>query len=107
VSTHPPYPDEVRQAVIEADKQGVQRKEIAKQFGISEWTIRQWAGRKERQQHSPERRLRLREQAQMLHWEGHTYVCIAKQLGISSSTAWEYVNKPYDERREPGPRYQR
>lgn len=107
MSTRPPYSDEVRRAVIEADKQGVSRKEITEQFGVSNWTIRSWAGVKQNQQHSAERRVRLREQARHLHWEGHTYVCIAKQLGISASTAWEYVNKPYDERREPRPHYQR
>ena len=103
---HPPYPAEVRQAVIKADRSGEQRKDIAKRFGVSEWTIREWAGRKFKPATAADR-VRLRDEAKRLHWEGHTYVVIAKQLGIPTSTAWDYVNKTYDESREPGPRYQR
>lgn len=100
--THkPPYPDEIRRAVIEADRRGVPRSEIAKQFGVSDWTIRSWAGlRRPKPFRDEKERLLLRQQAKALHWEGYTYVYIAKQLGIPTSTAWDYINHPYDERFE-------
>lgn len=96
----PPYSDAVRRAVIEADRRGVPRSEISKEFGVSSWTIRSWAGLRREPVRTATDRLRLRQQAKDLHWAGNTYVCIAKQLGISTSTAWDYVNRLYDERSE-------
>ena len=93
---HEPYSDDVRRAVIEADRQGVPRKEIQERFGISDWTLRAWAGTR-RKVTLTEQRLRTRQEARDLHWEGASYVYIAKTLGIPVSTAWDYVNRPYDE----------
>lgn len=100
---YPPHPEEVKQAVIEADKQGIPRKEISAQYGVSDWAIRQWAGIKRHSHNAKaaERRIKLRQEAKDLHNAGHTYISIAKELGIPASTAWDYVNKVYDERLEP------
>jgi len=97
---HEPYSDEVRRAVIAADRRGVPRKEIIRRFGISDWTLRNWAGTR-RKVTPTEERLRAFEEARTMHWEGCTYVYIAKKLGVPVSTVWDWVNRPYDESRLP------
>jgi hypothetical protein len=46
---------------------------------------------------SYDRRKRYADQIREMHWEGHTYMYIAKTLGIPSSTVWDYINRPYKE----------
>ena len=98
---HNKYPDSLVQAVRAADREGVRsRKQIALDFGISESTIHKWCGPRVKNYNryvAYARRQRYADQVREMHWEGHTYVVIAKTLGLPTSTVWDYINRPYKE----------
>lgn len=84
-------PAALRRAVVAADARGDKpRHQIAAEFGIHEWTLRQWCPRR----YTPrEQKEALQRDARELHWEGHTYAYIAKQLGVPTSTVWDWINR--------------
>jgi transposase len=76
------------------------RQDIAREFGIHPSTLTKWLGPKHPMRDrykSYDRRKRYADQIREMHWEGHTYMYIAKTLGIPSSTVWDYINRPYKE----------
>jgi transposase len=98
---HNKHPDSLVQAVRAADREGSRsRKQIALDFGINESTIRAWFGARDKNNGryaAYARRQRYADQVREMHWEGHTYVVIAKTLGLPTSTVWDYINRPYKE----------
>lgn len=90
------YPEEFRRRVRQAvrEEKHKTKKQIAKEFGISEATILEWTSNKKWRE-AEARRDRLRDYVRALHWDGNTYHHIARTTGVPVSTVWEWINKDY------------
>jgi uncharacterized protein YjcR len=94
------YPEEfrelVRQIVANSDKP---RNQLAKELGIGLNTIAAWCGREGNNKvlgrEAEQRFNRNIDDVRQLHWEGYTYVYIAKQVGLPVSTVWDWINRDH------------
>lgn len=95
------YPEEfrelVRRIVANNDKP---RKQLAKDLGISINTLTAWCGpagaeEKVLGHEATDRYNRYIKDVRDLHWEGYTYVYIAKQVGLPVSTVWDWINRDH------------
>jgi hypothetical protein len=102
------YPDSTIQAVRAAARDGGRsNRQIARDFGINESTVRKYTRDFNRPRQKPvtynkydnvvawEQRRKWTPIVREMHWEGHTYNYIAKHLGLPVSTVWDYANRDY------------